>query len=307
MSNDESPQVPATRDRRGAVREKAQQVHAKQRRARRIRGGLIGVGIVAVVAVVGVSVTLAVTGDASKTTLTPLSATADGFTVTSVAGVSAAGQAVEGDTGGEEAATEEAAPAPTETSAAEVEIRVYVDYLSPASAQFQAANASQLSSWVEDDAVTLTYYPVALLTAKSNGTKYSLRAAAAAACVATYAPDAFYLFNNALLTQQPDVDSDGFSDTELADIAQASGVQSPKVVRACIEDGDYLTWAKDATERAIDEIPGTDGTPLTGTPLVLVNDAVYVGSVDSAQEFAQFVLTIDSDKYYATPTPTPTS
>jgi hypothetical protein len=81
---------------------------------------------------------------------------------------------------------------------------------------------------VSDGAATLTYHPVSMLTAKSNGTKYSLRAASAAACVATLDPSKFFSFNNDLLTRQPAVDSDGFSDKELADIAQANGSDDPK-------------------------------------------------------------------------------
>lgn len=304
----EQPAAPEARDRREAVREKAQKVHAKQTRARRIRAGIIGVGIVAVVAVVAVSVTWAVTSTTSTRALTPAAAKADGFPVTAVGGVVVAAEGVGDSTSLEAGATTTATPEPTPvaTEAPEIEIRVYVDYLSTGSAEFQLANAPQLSTWVEEGAVSLTYYPVAMLTAKSNGTKYSLRAAAASACVATHAPEAFFAFNNALLSQQPDVDADGYSDTELADIAQASGVSSPKVVRGCIENGDFLAWAKKATERAVEEVPGTDGEQLTGTPLVLVNGSVYVGALDDPKEFAQFVLTIDSDAYYQTPTPTPT-
>jgi protein-disulfide isomerase len=149
-----------------------------------------------------------------------------------------------------------------------------------------------------------------MLTAKSNGTKYSLRAAAASACVATHSPDTFFAYNNALLTQQPDVDSDGFTNVELADIAIATGSDAPKVVRGCIEEEVYTAWAKATTEKALERLPDTDGLALTGAPMVLVNGAPYVGALDDPKEFAQFVLTIASDAYYkeasATPTPTPT-
>jgi hypothetical protein len=78
-------------------------------------------------------------------------------------------------------------------------------------------------------------------------------------------------------------------------------------VRACIEDQDYASWAKTATERALDSLPDTDGLSLTGTPMVLVNGVQYVGAMDDPKEFAQFVLTVASDAYYdETPSPTPT-
>lgn len=182
-----------------------------------------------------------------------------------------------------------------------------MDYLSSGSRDFQVANVKQLSQWVDSGAATLTYYPVAMLTAKSNGTKYSLRAAGAAACVAQNSPDYFFAFNNALLTQQPGVDSDGLSDPELADLAQAVGVDGPKVVRSCIESQSYTPWVKTATEQALKELPDSGGVALTATPMILVNGTQYVGKIDDPKEFAQFVLTVASDSYYkATPTPTVT-
>lgn len=312
MSSDESPNVPAERDRRHAVREKAQQVQAQQSRARLIRTTSLAAVIVAVVAVAAVVVTWVVTSSASQPLLSPTNVTNDGFVVTTVSGV---GSATDSGTVDDEAATQSLeavvpteTPTPTPTPAATdrpvVDIRVYVDYLSTGSHDFQVANVQQLSKWVSEDAATLTYYPVAMLTAKSNGTKYSLRAAGAAACVATHSPDAFFAFNNALLTGQPDVDSDGYTDVELANMAQASGVETPKVVRSCIEKQAFASWAKSATERALQGLPDTDDVALTGTPMVLVNGIPYVGALDDPKEFAQFVLTSASDAYYSTPTPT---
>ncbi|MET0735659.1 MAG: thioredoxin domain-containing protein [Microbacterium sp.] len=307
MSSDESSNETAASDRRDAVREKAQQVQASQLRSRRVRTASIAVSVVAVVAIAAVVVTWAVSSAASKPLLSPSNVTDDGFVVTTVAGVGSEIDSVTVDDEPTPEATDAAAtPAPTDHST--VDIRVYVDYLASGSRDFQVANVQQLREWVTEDAATLTYYPVAMLTAKSNGTKYSLRAASAAACVATHSPDTFFAYNNALLAQQPEVDSDGLSDGELADLAIASGAQMPKVVRACIEGEEFATWAKAATDRALEGLPDTDGVALTGAPMVLVNGMPYVGALDDPKEFAQFVLTIASDAYYkehpsASPTP----
>jgi protein-disulfide isomerase len=313
MSSDES-QNAASSERRDAVREKAQQVKARQSRARVIRRTSLAVVAIAFVAVIAVVVTWTVSSSASKPMMSPANVVNDGFVVSDVTGggVGSEGADVNGSPEGEASTatpTPEPEPTPTATptEAPAVEIRVYVDYLSTGSREFQLANMKQLSEWVDDDAATLTYYPVAMLTAKSNGTKYSLRAAGAAACVAQHAPDYFFAFNDALLRQQPEVDSDGYSDSELAAMAIATGLDGPKVVRACIEEQSYASWAKTATDRALQELPGTDGAALTGTPMVLVNGTLYVGKLDDPKEFAQFVLTVASDAYYkATPTPTPT-
>lgn len=265
--------------------------------------------VAAIVVVTAVAVTWAFTSAASQPQMQPANVQDDGFAISTVAGVAAA------------YGTTEATPTPTPTpdpsrtagatpeasEPGDVAIRVYVDYLSPGAKDFQLANVQQLSKWVIEDAASLTYYPVAMLTAKSNGTKYSLRAAAAAACVATHAPDSFFAFNNALLNQQPEPDSDGMTDPELADLAVASGVDDPKTVRGCIEGEDFSAWAKAATDRALQGLPGTDGVALTSAPMILVNGTPYQGALDDPTEFAQFVLTIASDTYYRTASPTPSA
>ncbi|GAA5203112.1 DsbA family protein [Microbacterium jejuense] len=313
MSSDESPNA-ASSERRDAVREKAQQVKARQSRARVIRRTTLATLGVAFIAVIAVVVTWTVSSSASKPTADP-SNVSGGFVVTGVTGTgvpstengASAADATPAPTGDPAVTETEPTPTPTPTEAPAVDIRVYVDYLSTGSRDFQVANVKQLSKWVDTGAATLTYYPVAMLTAKSNGTKYSLRAAGAAACVAQNSPDYFFAFNNALLTQQPDVDSDGLSDTELADLAQAVGVDGPKAVRGCIESQSYTSWVKTATEQALHELPDTGGVALTATPMILVNGTQYVGKIDDPKEFAQFVLTVASDSYYkATPTPTVT-
>ncbi|WP_194395994.1 DsbA family protein [Microbacterium atlanticum] len=312
MSSDESPNA-APSERRDAVREKAQQVKARQSRARLIRRASLAVVAVAFVAVIAVVVTWTVSSSAAKPSMSPANDVDGGFAVTGVTGLGIAsdtagpsGQA-EGEATPTPTPTETPAPTASPTEAAAVDIHVYVDYLSTGSRDFQLANMTQLSEWVKEGAATLTYHPVAMLTAKSNGTKYSLRAAGAAACVAQNSPDYFFAFNDALLREQPDVDSDGYSDSELAALAIATGVDGPKVVRSCIEDQAFTSWAKTETERALKELPGTDGIALTTTPMVMVNGTQYVGKLDDPKEFAQFVLTVASDAYFkATPTPTPT-
>ncbi|WP_109210178.1 MULTISPECIES: thioredoxin domain-containing protein [Microbacterium] len=314
MSSDESSNA-ASSERRDAVREKALQVKARQSRARLIRRTSLAAVAVAFVAVIAVVVTWTVSSSASKPTMSPANGVNGGFVITDVTGSGMEAEAADpnGAAQGDAVATPEATepeptPTATPTEAPAVDIRVYVDYLSTGSRDFQLANMKQLSEWVENGAATLTYYPVAMLTAKSNGTKYSLRAAGAAACVAQNSPEYFFAFNDALLRQQPDVDSDGMTDAELAALALATGVDGPKVVRACIEEQSYTSWAKTATEQALKGLPGTDGASLTGTPMVLVNGTQYVGKLDDPKEFAQFVLTVASDSYFkATPTPTPTT
>lgn len=313
MTSEETPNVPVARNSREAVRETAQRVHAQQSRARLMRR--IIVGAVAIVAI-GAAVALAVGSSISKPALTPTGMVDDGVTVNDIAPASAGAGASTAPTPApsEAGASETPEAEPTGKAIEPTEIHIYVDYLSAGASEFEKANARQLSGWIKEGAVSVTYHPVALLTASSNGTKYSLRAASAAACVATHSPEQFFDYNHELLTDQPKIDSDGRSDAQLADLAVAVGVQNAKKVRSCIEKQDFVGWAKDATTRALEgPLPGSKDLKLSNEALIVVGGQAYVGALNDPAEFSQFVLTTSSDQYYGstdqtpTPTPTPTS
>ncbi len=307
MSSDETPNVPSPRNSREAVREKAQKVHAQQSRARIMRRIIIGAVAIVAVGAIGTAVTLAVSAQVSKPQLTPSGMDGDGILVSDISASAASDQVAATPSPDETEATGEAAPTPAPTTSSTVDIHIYVDYLSPDAGEFERANARQLVNWINEGAATVTYHPVALLTASSNGTKYSLRSAAAAACVATHSPEQFYAFNHDLLDDQPEVNTDGYSDVELADIAGAVGADNAKSVRSCIEDQDYVTWAKEATSRALEgPLVGSEDLVLTSAPMIVVNGEAYVGALDDPSEFSQFVLTVASETYYSTESPTPT-
>lgn len=299
MTN-ENPIVPPGSERRDAVREKAQKVKAKQTRAKLLRRGGITLVIVAGVAAIAFAVTSVVVPALNRPTLTPENLEDDGIVVADSDDLSPmVTSSLE--------ATEPAAPeGERASSASAVSIRVYVDYLSEGSAQFEQTNSSQLAEWVAQGAADLSYHPVALLTAKSNGSKYSLRAAGAVACVRTHAPDAALAYNHELLVEQPSVDSEGYTDKELASLAAAVGAENTEAVRDCIENEDFVTWASETTQRVLEEpLPDTEDVRLTGAPMILVNGRPYQGQLDDPAEFAQFVLTVSSEAYYSTASPTP--
>ncbi|MGO4680997.1 DsbA family protein [Microbacterium sp. 2MCAF23] len=311
MSSDETPNVPTPPHSRAAVREKAQQVNAQQSRARIIRRVIIAAVAVIVVGAAGGAVAWAVGSAVSKPSLTPSNLQDDGVVVTkedlaSVRAGSGSTPTPSPSTAGSAAPTGSASPTPDPTATADaVDIHVYVDYLSPGASDFERANAKQLATWVDQDAATVTYHPVALLTANSNGTKYSLRAASAAACVASMQPEVFYAFNHALLVDQPKQDTDGKSDKELIALAISSGVKDAKGLQTCVEESTYDSWVKDVTQRAVDgPLPGSKKGALSGAPTIVVNGQVYAGSLTDAAEFSQFVLSVASDSYYGTPGPT---
>jgi protein-disulfide isomerase len=88
-------------------------------------------------------------------------------------------------------------------------VSTWVDFMCPYCGQFEKTNGDQIKEWVTSGAATVEIHPIAILTTRSNGTKYSERSANAAACVADRSPDSFFDFNSLLFANQPAEGTDG--------------------------------------------------------------------------------------------------
>lgn len=304
-------------DRRQALRRKAKQVTTKQRVSLVVVRAVIALVVIAAVVAAAIWIWRTVVPEVTEPAAEPDNFVEGGFSLegrdlssmlasaTSSEDVDAEGDEDAQDDGAQDDGAQDDAES-DEEAREPLDIHIYVDYLSEDSGAFERANAAQLAEWVTEEAVTVTYHPVALLTSKSNGTRFSQRAAAAAACVATESPDTFVAFNHDLLLNQPQIDTEGYSNSELADLATAVGAENTSAVRECIEDGRYTDWARASTNAALDgPLPGTDDATLTGAPMILIGGVPYTGAVDDAGELSQFVLTVESDEYFQTPEPTP--
>ncbi|SKA84716.1 Protein-disulfide isomerase [Agreia bicolorata] len=172
-----------------------------------------------------------------------------------------------------------------------IRVVTYVDYFCPYCGQFESTNAKQLSEWVDSGEVVLEVHPISILDRASLGTKYSTRAANAAACVADSAPDQFEKFSALLFENQPDENTEGLSDADLIDLANEAGAIEGTDVTDCIDSGEFAGWVTQATDRALNEpVPNSDLDKISGTPTVIVDGVQYTGSLTDAQEFADFVL-----------------
>jgi protein-disulfide isomerase len=282
-------------DVRAAAREKARQLRTSQQRKERrnkalLSGGIV-IGVLAVVAIVAV----VIMGAIRPTVPGPKNMASDGVVVGSGLKVKAT-----------PALAADAEPLATvPDSASTVDIRIYADYLCKLCGQFQRTNLKQLQPLVKDGAVTVEIHPVAIYTSHSAGTRYSLRAANAAACVANYSPKAFWAFNEALFRNQPAEGGPGLTDQELKKRATTAGA-SASDVNPCIDDGRFKTWVGTASDRALSgPIPNSDVKKMTNALLVLVNGKQYTGSLTNADDFKAFVLQAQGDQYSSTATPTP--
>lgn len=286
--------------RREAAREKARRLREQQKRRDRVsrialQGGL-AVVVIAIVAVV----VFAVTSSIRPAGPGPANMASDGIVI---------GEGMVAQTTAAIPADGTPSPSALDTSSGTVDIRVYLDYLCPYCGQFETTNGDQIKEWVSSGAATVEIHPIAILTTRSNGTKYSERAANAAACVADTAPDSFFDFNALLFANQPEEGTDGLSDAQLKDYAVQAGVEDTATVDSCIDDQSFVSWVRAATERATTgPLPGTDVASVSGTPTVLVNGEAYSGSLTDPDAFSSFVLSAAADSYSsATPTATPSS
>jgi protein-disulfide isomerase len=189
-----------------------------------------------------------------------------------------------------------------------IDIKLYIDYLCPNCGTFEKKNGDQLRAWVKTGAATIEIHPIAVLTTKSAGTQYSLRAANAAACVAEFSPDHFFDFNEQLFVDQPKEGTAGLTDQQIEDRATKAGVTELTQVTKCIEDRRFRSWVQSATTRALNgPIPGANVKTIAGTPTIIVNGTQfkYTTAFDP-NEFAQFVLQVAGDAFTKNPSPTPT-
>jgi protein-disulfide isomerase len=157
---------------------------------------------------------------------------------------------------------------------------VYVDFMCPVCGQFEQINGASIAEMREAGDVTLVVHPVAILDRMSQGTEYSTRAASAAAWVADRAPEQFSAFHDAMFASQPEEQTPGLSDEQIAQIAEQAGV--PADVASGIADGDaretYEEWVAASTE-----VAGSDPdvvnpeTGQMGTPTVLIDGERFAG------------------------------
>lgn len=286
---------PTRNERREDARAKAKQHREEQlkkdKRNRWLLQGGIAVAIIAVVAVVALTINASVKPVGPG----PANMASDGI----VLGIGMKAQTTP-------ALADGAAIVPTVATPGVVDIRIYQDYLCPYCGQFDATNSAQIQKLVESGAATFEVHPIALLTSRSAGTKYSLRTSNAAACVANYSPDNFWAMNQALYAQQPAEGSAGLDDTAIKGIIATTNAKNIDAINKCIDDGTFEKWAQAATDRALaGPLPGTKVANVTGTPTVLVNGIQYQGSLTDPAVFNAFVVQVAAASI-STPTPTPT-
>ena len=287
------------RDKARAIREEQQKTERRNRLL--LRGG-IGVGIIAILAIVA----LVLVSSAPTPAAGPLNMASDGIVISKDFKVVPTDALHKGES-----------PVPTarDKKSSVVSIRVYWDYFCPTCKGFEAANRSQLTKWLKSGAITLEVHPVSILDRESLGTAYSTRAANAGACVANFSPDDYWVFNQQLFASQPQENTAGLTNSQLIGVVRSAQVHNVAKITTCINNETFKSWVSDATARATTgPLPDSSVKSVTGGLTVIVDGQQYpvtTADVSSPTAFASFVeqtagAQFDSSGSSATPTPTPT-
>jgi protein-disulfide isomerase len=295
-------------ERRAVARDKARELRDQQRKTEKrnrllIQGG-IGVAILAIIGIVALVLTTSIAAPAAG----PLNMRSDGIII---------GKDLK-------AVPTDATPAngkPVATvrdkKSNVVSIRLYIDYFCPVCKAFETANKAQLTNWLEKGAVTVEVHPISILDRSSLGSRYSSRSANAAACVANYAPDDYWVFSEAMYAKQPTEGTAGLTNAQILDVIKGAKVHNIAQITPCVNKEKFKAWVAASTTRALDgPLPDSTAKTVLGTPTVIVDGVEYPitgDDVASASAFAAFVEQTagaqfnSGDSTPASPTPTPTA
>jgi protein-disulfide isomerase len=161
----------------------------------------------------------------------------------------------------------------------------YIDPMCPYCRDFETTNGALLSGLVGDGSITLRLHSLTFLDEASQGTEYSTRASAALTCVATLDPEGTLDYLAALFASQPAEGTTGLSDAELTALSRGA-----VDIADCVTLDDYRLWSQVNTDEALNgPIPGAEIDSIDGTPTVLVDGAVYLGSLTDPSEFEAFL------------------
>ncbi len=292
--------------RREAAREKARELRELQRKKEKrnrlfLQGG-IALGVLAAAAIV----TLVLVNSVAPPAAGPLNMQSDGIIISKdlkavpTPAISAKGKPV---------------ATVRDKKSSVVSIRIYLDYFCPVCNAFETANKAQITSWLKNGAATIEIHPITFLDRSSLGTRYSSRAANAAACVANYSPDDFWAFTEEMYVKQPAEGTVGLTNAQINAVAKTAKVHNLSQIYDCVNTEKFKAWVAASTTRAeAGPLPDSSVKTVTGTPTVIVDGVEYPitsDDVSSAAAFAAFVeqtagAQFNSGESTSTPTPTPT-
>jgi protein-disulfide isomerase len=164
-----------------------------------------------------------------------------------------------------------------------VKVDLYEDFMCPICNNFQKASGDTIDQMVAQHKITVQYHMVSILDANSNGTKYSTRAAGAAAAAAIEGK--FVQYHHALYANQPEEGSNGLTNAKLIDIGKSVGLTDTAFVNA-VNNETYDAWVSNVTDQFASR-------GFNGTPTIVVNGKVLQGPNQTVPTTALLTQTVD--------------
>lgn len=264
------------------ARERQEAARRRQRRNRVFLQGGIGLGIVAVAAIVVLVIAHGMSGTTSEASSVagPKNMATNGIAFDAQGGKVAPVLTA--------AVPAKATPRPVgaKNSDGPTKVVTYIDWACPVCKQFEADYSSQILSLVAQGKATLEIHPVSILDTHYGTTQYATRAADAAACVANYDPDDFLAVQNEFYDNQPVEGSSGLTNAQIKALVKKGGATSPKITQ-CIDSEAFKPWVTASTNRVlVDPSLVSSSTHSFGTPTVVVNGKIWDGSSNLISEIA---------------------
>lgn len=173
------------------------------------------------------------------------------------------------------------------------DILIYVDYRCGHCMAFEHVNNTYLTELIESGSASVEVVPLSFMDRASEGSYYSSRASGAVACFVDAQPDAAWAAHNALLTPQTQPGAGpGLSNDEILGVFDQAISEVSPAVRDCITTERFVPFAQGLTPWVFQNpVPNTveSNVRVEGTPLVVVNGAVYPGEPSDAEAFRAFV------------------
>jgi protein-disulfide isomerase len=192
----------------------------------------------------------------------------------------------------------DALPTPSEPNPDNVRaINIFIDYSCPACASFESQYGPLFRTLLENGAATVEYHPLSFRDAATAGTKYATEAANSAACVAEYAPDSFFEYNEILLANQPAAPEEFRpAINRLPELVEQAGAPNVPEITRCIKGKTFKNWVAQAYKRAMTTGPvpvlNSEVPLITGTPAVMVDGKLYRQEMHG--DFATFLLSFEN-------------
>lgn len=150
-----------------------------------------------------------------------------------------------------------------------VTVTVIEDFQCPACKAFETQFADAIKQVRANPKVAIDYKPIAFLDQMSTN-QYSTRSANASACVAQSTAgggnwDTWLKFHDLLYSNQPEENSAGLSDDELASLAQQAGAKN---VKQCVTGHQFGDWVTSNTKKVM-------SSGVQATPTIRINGKDY--------------------------------